>query len=260
MHQRKKEPQDDGYIYWDGTASAAETGVAAMSSNIYRLWDYHGDDDNPPEKMYTVTYQYEGDVPPGIQPPKSKAYTAKATVTVAAAPTAEGYYFTGWASDVGQDLTAGGTFIMPEHDVTITGTWVKETEAQQSITVVYQYKDGFTPDGAPAIGGTGALIQSPYTVEVGKPHSVVTMPENAATYYRFGGWTPSLTINKTGVSLIHGTDGYYTGTDSSGKTYQWTSTLLRSYVSIYSDWKLFCNWENSAYVLHWMWKSYAWID
>ena len=139
----------------------------------------------------------------------------------------------------------------------ISAQWESESGALHELTPTVS---GDGRSVTVTIGETGALIQSPYTVEVGKPHSVVTMPENAATYYRFGGWTPSLTINKTGVSLIHGTDGYYTGTDSSGKTYQWTSTLLRSYVSIYSDWKLFCNWENSAYVLHRMWKSYAWID
>ena len=65
---------------------------------------------------YTVTYEYTGDVPadaPAV--PAAATYKYKDTVTVADAPTLEGYTFSGWSRT--------GTFEMPNNNVVITGSW-----------------------------------------------------------------------------------------------------------------------------------------
>lgn len=78
---------------------------------------------------YKVSYKYTGTVPSGAPAvPAAAYYTAGTTVTVAAAPTFDGYTFSGWSE--------AGTFTMPAEDVEITGSW---TEAPK-YTVQYQYE------------------------------------------------------------------------------------------------------------------------
>ena len=65
---------------------------------------------------YQVIYRYTGTVPAGApQLPETRNYPAGETVTVADAPTMEGYVFSGWSRQ--------GSFEMPEHDVVIEGSW-----------------------------------------------------------------------------------------------------------------------------------------
>lgn len=67
---------------------------------------------------YNVSYQFEGTVLPpnaaSLLPAVQKYYPGD-TVTVAAAPTASGYQFSGWYGDA--------SFTMPENDIVIQGEW-----------------------------------------------------------------------------------------------------------------------------------------
>ena len=67
----------------------------------------------PPK--YSVTYEYTGEIPAGAPAlPETVEYEAGASVTIAAAPTLEGYTFSGWSKT---------DFTMPGEDVVITGSW-----------------------------------------------------------------------------------------------------------------------------------------
>ena len=85
------------------------------------LKDPDGDDIEefpiPELEIYSVTYEYVGDIQPENAPelPATDYYTEGATVTVADDPSAEGYVFSGWSET--------GTFEMPAEDVVITGSW-----------------------------------------------------------------------------------------------------------------------------------------
>ncbi len=82
---------------------------------------------------YTVTYEYEGEVPAGAPAvPAQATYKYKDTVTVADAPKLEGYNFSGWSRT--------GTFEMPNNDVTITGSWTIRSDLE--YTVNYYWNDG----------------------------------------------------------------------------------------------------------------------
>ncbi len=72
------------------------------------------------EKIYTVTYTFDGKAPSGAVVPGPKNVKAGETVTIAAVPSATGYTFDGWYYD-GSIATS---FTMPENDVTIVGKWV----------------------------------------------------------------------------------------------------------------------------------------
>ena len=70
----------------------------------------------PEPTTYTVTYKYTGTVPAGAPAvPATASYAEGANVTVANAPTLDGYTFSGWSRT--------GSFKMPGSNVTITGSW-----------------------------------------------------------------------------------------------------------------------------------------
>ena len=199
-----------GYVYWDGTATAQDS-AALVSSNIYRLWDQRGAGENPPPKTeYTLTYEFDGDLPPDASTllPQQKTYASGAQATVAdVQESSYGYYeFMGWKDQDGTSYTAGDSITMKK-DINLTGTWkLKENEAP-TITVAYAYS-GDVPDGAPSIGEDGQ-IQSPQQITVGKMHTVVAkLPD--VDYSSFNGWVPSLSVGGKDVSLINDA-GTYTG-------------------------------------------------
>ena len=67
---------------------------------------------------YTVTYKYTGDVPSGAPSvPASKTYAVGASVPAASVPSMDGYTFSGWNGEVST---------MPNHDVTVTGSWTAD--------------------------------------------------------------------------------------------------------------------------------------
>lgn len=90
---------------------------------------------------YKVTYEYTGTVPTGAPAlPGEASCKAGDTVKVAAAPTLNGYTFSGWTTS---DATVGsdGSFTMPSKKVTLTGSWTLRSDL--SYTVHY-YWNGTT--------------------------------------------------------------------------------------------------------------------
>lgn len=207
-------PQDGGYVYWDGSATAQDSAALAVS-NIYRLWDQRGAGENPPSTTeYTLTYQFAGEVPPDAAEllPAQESYASGAQATVAdVQESSYGYYeFMGWKDQDGTSYTAGDSITMKK-DITLTGTWkLKENEAP-TITVAYAYS-GDVPDGAPSIGEDGQ-IQSPQQITVGKTHTVVANLLDV-DYSSFNGWVPSLSVGGSPVEITDkDKDGIYTSAD-----------------------------------------------
>ena len=203
-----------GYVYWDGTATAQDS-AALVSSNIYRLWDQRGAGENPPPKTeYTLTYEFDGDLPPDASTllPQQKTYASGTQATVASAPQSsyKYYEFMGWKDESGQTVNAGSSLTMNKN-ITLTGTWKLNESKAPTITVNYAYS-GKVPTGAPAIGADGQ-IQSPKRITVGKMHTVVAkLPD--VDYSSFDGWVPSLSVGGSPVEITDkDKDGIYTSAD-----------------------------------------------
>ena len=90
---------------------------------------------------YTVTYQYGGNVPEGAPDvPEPKEYEYGATVPKAAAPSVDGYTFSGWQ---------GEPDTMPGNNVTVFGYWEAQVTAEVTATpktVTYNGTEQTTTD------------------------------------------------------------------------------------------------------------------
>ncbi|WP_417228658.1 InlB B-repeat-containing protein [Thermophilibacter sp.] len=102
--------------------------------------------DNPLKIYYratphTVTYKFGGDAPSHVKLPADQDTCYSAPITVAEEPTAPGWTFKGWTSD---DVTIeDGAFLMPNEDVTITGTWERTaTSLTPTATSLVAYEGG----------------------------------------------------------------------------------------------------------------------
>lgn len=133
---------------------------------------------------YKVTYEYTGTVPTGApELPKEASYKAGDPVEVAAAPTLNGYTFSGWSTTdaaVGSD----GSFTMPSNKVTLTGSWTLRSDL--SYTVHYYWN------------GTNDKVAEDKVVESQTFNTIVT--EKPATV---PGYTPVSADSKT---ITIGTD------------------------------------------------------
>ena len=88
---------------------------------------------------HQVSYSYTGTVPTGAPEAHEASEEAYgATVTVAPAPTLDGYVFSGWTAE-NVTVDANGFFTMPNHDVTFTGSWSARSDL--SYTVVYKWNN-----------------------------------------------------------------------------------------------------------------------
>lgn len=95
---------------------------------------------------YTVTYEYDGDVPDGAQaqlPVDNNEYKSGDTVTVKPAPTLDGYNFSGWTPTVESEVTVSddGKFTMPGNDVVFKGTWTAKNDLSYTV---HHYWNGTT--------------------------------------------------------------------------------------------------------------------
>jgi uncharacterized repeat protein (TIGR02543 family) len=115
---------------------------------------------------YTIKYQYEGIVPAGVTSIPMAQFnipygTAK---NVAAAPSLEGYTFSGWKTD---DVTvnADGSYNMPANNVVFTGTWTEDDD----ITINYEASIGgaVDPDSEDLAPATGVASGSMASVNAG---------------------------------------------------------------------------------------------
>mgnify|MGYP000342658564 CR=1 FL=1 len=133
---------------------------------------------------YKVTYEYTGTVPTGAPAlPSEASCKAGDTVKVAAAPTLNGYTFSGWTTS---DATVGsdGSFTMPSKKVTLTGSWTLRSDL--SYTVHYYWN------------GTTDKVAEDKTVDGQTFNETVT-----ETPVPVNGYTP---VSNSAVELKIGTD------------------------------------------------------
>lgn len=135
-----------------------------------------------------VSYQYAGHIPASATSlPAASFKNYNDIVTVAAAPTANGYTFSGWTTS---DVTiSGGQFTMPDKAVTLTGTW---TLVSYTATLVYDNGQN-----------NGSVT---YTIE-----EAITLPTLTRDGYTHSGWKVTSANGNWNVG-----DGY-TGSTPLGK-------------------------------------------
>ena len=154
-------------------AKAATLYVHATSIPDYQStnpWDKFGTIRSLPDEMFTLTYMVDGSV--------FKTYQLEygATITPEAAPTKEGYTFSGW-SEIPET--------MPAHDVTVTGSFT-----------INKYKLTYVLNG---------VEYKSYEIEFGASITPETAPVKEG--YTFSGW--SWIPNKMPAEDVVVT-GYYT--------------------------------------------------
>ncbi len=133
----KLDTSADGFVDNKYYATNGVTTLAFKDGddNITREFNVPGVKGTAPR--YNVTYEYTGTVPTGApELPKEASYKAGDPVEVAAAPTLNGYTFSGWSTT---DATVGsdGSFTMPSNKVTLTGSWTLRSDL--SYTVHYYW-------------------------------------------------------------------------------------------------------------------------
>ena len=135
-------PKDEGKrIDFYNTANANEGSDSVVSNTVHL---YLGDEREP---LYNVTYEFEGTVPMGAQGllPNLASYVKDSVVDVANNITIDGYTFSGWRIKEGSTtITGDNTFIMPEENVVLVGSFEKSNVAE--YTVHYEIT-GDVPEG-----------------------------------------------------------------------------------------------------------------
>lgn len=102
--------------------------VAADGSLVLKLYYIRN--------VHTVTYEYDDDtLPDGALAllPASTTHRAGETVTLAAAPTLQGYTFVGWASDGSDVIITGGKITMPDRDVVLHGFFLENGDTKYKV-------------------------------------------------------------------------------------------------------------------------------
>ena len=207
-NESKTFPSEGGYVYWDGTAYARDE-AASVPSNIYRLWDVKGAAVNPPAADLTLRYEFAGSVPQDATLPTTSTHEAGEELTAAKEPaTKYKYYdFDGWTyTDGGKQkkVEPDATFIMPNADTTLVGTWTLNKDEAPTMTVQYQY-DNSAPANAPELPVDAK-------VTIGERYTVSALQDNYDSLYAsFNGWVPSLSVDERNVPLTKDEDGRYSG-------------------------------------------------
>ena len=166
------EPYGTGITY-----KAGDKITMTASMSLYAQFTKDGGTDPDPE-TYDVHYVWVGDVPEGVTLPDSASYTADTEVTLAQAPTVEGYTFSGWGSDV--VTIRDGKFVMPPYEVYLTGIWTKDGDPQpNTYTITFKTEAGGTING-----GTDNVTGS-YTEGAAFPQRPATAANSG---YTFAGW------------------------------------------------------------------------
>ena len=209
--QENNDYNNDGYAFWDGTAYATDNAGTASSRTV-RLWNKQDNSTAPPANSYQLSYAFTGDVPNDVKLPQSTVVEDNASVTAEAAPltSLDGYTFDGWyRSDDNSKVEPNSSFTMPSYDLTLIGKWTLNPDKIQKITVKYEYtnnNDGHhIPDGVP-------ILPSEQSVKVGQTHYIQKISQDAS-YHKFGGWVPTLSIDGTNIPLTKQNDGTYKSSD-----------------------------------------------
>ncbi len=127
-------------------------------------------------KSATFKYEYTGDIPAGATPPAGGTYEYGQTITVAAAPKADGYKFDGWYNG-NVPVAPGSTFKMGEDAVTLTGKWLKEEAKTYTVT--------FNAAGGQFSDGETSWV---YTLKEGDAITAPTAANITRSGYSFAGW------------------------------------------------------------------------
>ena len=164
----------------DGTGTTYKAGdklTMTASMSLYAQFTKDGGTGPDPE-TYDVHYVWVGDVPEGVTLPDSASYTADTEVTVAQAPTVEGYTFSGWGSDV--VTIRDGKFVMPPYEVYLTGIWTKDGDPQpNTYTITFKTEAGGT------INGGTDNVTGTYTEGAAFPERPAIAANSG---YSFAGW------------------------------------------------------------------------
>ncbi len=152
-------PYVEGYIFegWSSEDADITSGNFNIKNDVVIVGKW--------TKLYNVTYKYEGDIPenaPAV--PDKESYKSGVGVDVKAAPTFEGYTFSGWTTEDAEVENNG--FTMPAKDVVIKGSWTKINY----YGVTYKYT-GDVPATAPKYDtktyeeGTNVVVETTPYVE-----------------------------------------------------------------------------------------------
>ena len=115
-------------------ANATENELSVNSNTVHA---FIGSSDI---ETFTVSYEYEGDVPEGAPSvPLSSNYVKGASVGVANPASLTGYTFSGWTTEDAN--VENGTFLMPEQNVVFKGSFTADSQNE----VVYEI-DGVMPE------------------------------------------------------------------------------------------------------------------
>ncbi|MBQ8005059.1 MAG: S-layer homology domain-containing protein, partial [Clostridia bacterium] len=139
----------DGYTAFEGHPNTKKSGTVLIDGSLELKFYYK-------RNTFTVKYEYVGKVPEGATSlPAAETKLWGENVDVAGNATAPGYTFSGWSSQEAD--VSRGSFIMPQSDVTIIGSFDAKTDTPYRIE---HYKElpggGFasTPDEIENLTGT----------------------------------------------------------------------------------------------------------
>ena len=157
--------------------------------------------------QYNVTYEYTGNVPDNAPdvPKDEGMYVEGTQKIVAAAPTLEGYTFSGWTTS--DTTVADGAFIMPGNNVVFTGSWTENSKYE----VTYQYT-GTVPANAPDLPVDNTEYYE------GDEVSVADVPTLEG--YTFTGWTTSDATITDGKVTMPAKNVVFTGSWEKLPSYQ----------------------------------------
>ncbi len=170
----KTELKDHEFVAWEDKAgNRYDAGDAftmpAENAELTAIWKEILPAD------FNLSYAYIGELVPANAPtlPEATTATEGTTVTVAAAPSLDGYKFSGWYYN-GSIVTS---FTMPSADVTLEGVWTVDLSDEEIYTVTYTF-DGNAP--------VGAEVPVPVNVKEGETVTLAEVP--SAEGYTFDGW------------------------------------------------------------------------
>lgn len=174
-------------------------------NTLYAVW----------EQQFKVTYTFDGTAPKDAQlPSDSNSYSEGDPVKILQPNSVDNYEFLGWKNENGNPVA--GTMTMPDHNVTLTGSW-KPLTAQYTI---HHYWEGTTESVREDIVGTKnigeVLTVSPtavegYTATSGEQSISITADEaaNVITFY----YKKNVTITVDDATKQYGeVDPKFTGT------------------------------------------------
>ena len=184
------DPSLDGYDFsgWTTSDVAVSGGMFTMPSNNVNFVGIFTE--KQAATKYAVTYEVQGDIPPGYVVPKEKSYEAGEVVSLDSTQendTIDDYIFSGWTSN---DVTiTEGSFTMPAGSVTITGSFTRQT-----YTVTYAFEGDILPPNAPS------LLPATANYPAG---AIVTLAANpSADGYYFVGWNSESSFTMPANNLV----------------------------------------------------------